>query len=79
MAHLDRYADGPLALLIQTEEGNGAVLVAEGGPAHVENILQSFQIDGAVDAQVFTCALGYVASQLHVHGDGPVLHRGIDP
>src|ERR1700722_9020745 len=53
-AHLNRCADCPFSIRIQTKEGDGAVLVAESRTADIKNILHPFQIDGAVNTQVCT-------------------------
>src|ERR1700759_2357311 len=77
-AHLHRNPYRSLAFRIHTEKADGAVLVAKSGPAHVENVLHSFEVDGAIDAQVRTRTLGEIAGQLDVYGDGSVLNGRID-
>src|ERR1700678_2950410 len=60
--YLDRNTDSPFSVRIHAEKADGAVLVAKGGPAYVENILHSFKIDRAVNAQVGTRAIGQIAN-----------------
>src|ERR1700729_720121 len=78
-ANLDRNAHRPFTVRIQFEESNGALLVAERRPAYVNHIFQSFQVDRAVDAQVFPRTIRYIANQLYVDSDGSIYHGRIDP
>src|SRR5947209_8010386 len=77
-AKLHLNAGSSLAIGINLKHAYGALLLAESRTSYIEHIIQALQGDRTVYAQVRTHALGQLAFQLHVHGDGSILHRRIN-
>ncbi len=55
-----------------------ALLLTVGGPPDVEDVVEPFELDRAVHAEVGPRALRQLALQRHVHRDGAVLHGRVD-
>ena len=60
------------------ENADGAVLLAERGPADIDDIIEPLELDRSVDAQVGTRAFRQFAIDRDIDRDGPLLDRGID-
>src|ERR1039458_1447601 len=72
----DLHLVGVLAVGLQLEQRNGAVLLPEHGPAYEHHVVELFQLDGAVHAQIGPGAGRKRPLERHVHGDGAV-HDGL--
>src|SRR3954469_3216416 len=66
------------AIVENLEETDLALVLAEGGAAHEQDVVQPFELDRAVDAQIRNGAFGQRAGQRHVHRPRAVLHRRVD-
>ena len=66
------------AVAAEPEEADDALLLAVGGPADVEDVVEPLELDRAVHAQVRPRALRQFALQRDVHGHGAVLHGRVD-
>ncbi len=60
------------------ENSDGVVFLAKSRPADINDIVQSFELDGSIDAQIRARAFGQIAVERHVDRDGSLLDRGID-
>src|SRR6185295_4564302 len=78
-AQLDRHPHRLLAVLDQLEQLDLAVGLADGGAADVEDVLQAFDLDGAVYREVRPGARGQRTVERHVHHHRAVLRRRGDP
>src|SRR5215471_14632813 len=63
--HLCPYC--AIAFAVEDEHGDGAVLLTERWAPNVQHVFQLLEIDGAVNAQIRTCALRQLSSQLYVN------------
>ena len=66
------------AVRADLEQADGALVLAERRAPHEQHVVQPFELDRAVDAQVGHGALRQIAGQRHVHRARAVLHRRID-
>src|SRR5437588_207547 len=73
-----RNPHAALVVGIKFEQADGAALLSEGWTSDVKNIVEAFQIDSSVHAQVGTSSLGKVAGEFHVNRDGSVLNGWIN-
>ena len=64
--------------LIDPEQADRALLLAEGRAADEEHVVEPLELDGAVDAQVGTRAARQLAGELDVDRDGALLRRRVD-
>src|SRR3954451_9398408 len=62
-----------LPVSIEAEQRNRAVRLPENRTANVHDLLQSFQLDRSINAQVRSCSGWQGSFKAHVHGHGPVL------
>ncbi len=77
---LHLHARGLGAVGRQAEQADGAFLLPEGGSADDERVVDAFEFDGALDAQVGPRAAGQRSVvEGHVHQHGARLHGGVDP
>ena len=60
------------------ENADGAVVLAKSGPADVDDVVESLELDRAVDAQIGARAFRQFAVDRHIDRDRSLLHRGID-
>src|SRR5437764_12974737 len=73
-----RHARSALAVSAELKQANGAAFLTERRTAHVENVVQSFQINRSIDTQIRSCAFRKFSSKFDVDGHSSVLHAGID-
>src|SRR6185436_20985477 len=77
LAELDLDARGLVAVLVDEEETDEALLLSERGPADVQGVLETVELDRSIHREIRARSLRQLALEGHVHGDGPVLRRGI--
>src|SRR5438477_5461395 len=77
-AKLHLHALGVHAVGGHLEEADDALILAEGGPAHEEDVVQPLELDRAVDAQIRHRTARQVADERDVDGPRAILHRRID-
>src|SRR6185436_8623370 len=68
LAQLHLSAAGFPGRRIEPEEPDGALLLAEGRAADVQDVVQTLQLDGAVDAEVGSRTARQFAFERDVHG-----------
>ena len=78
LAELDVDADGFRAVVDQLEQTDGAVRLAVNGAADEENVLEIFEFDGAIDAEIGAGAKRERLDDLDVDGDGAIYHGRVD-
>ena len=77
-AELDLGADGVVGVGGELEDADGALLLAEGGTADVDDVVEALELDGAVNGEVGTGTAGELVGDGDVDEDGAVLHGGVD-
>src|ERR1035437_6230430 len=78
-AEFDLRAHRVIAVGVELEDTDLALLLAERGPPDVNDVVEPLELNGAIDGKIGACALRQLGGDEHVDGDGAVLHGGIDP
>ncbi len=65
-------------LAVEFENADGGAVLGEGRAADEEDVVEPFELDRAVHAQVRARALGKLAIEGDVHRDGALFDRRID-
>src|SRR5258708_27058535 len=66
------------AIGIKLKQADRAIFLAGRRTANGENVVEMFQINGSIDAEVGSCSLGEFPGQLYIHGDGAALNGWVD-
>ncbi len=71
--HTNRFAVGG-----QFEDANRRSVLRKGRPADIENVVEPFELDRPVDAEIGARAFRECAVECHIDRDGALFDRGID-
>src|SRR5207248_9354828 len=66
-----------LGVRLKLEHSHSALFLAKSGSTHIQHVGKPLKVDSAIDAEIGTHA-GSRAFELHVYGDGAILHRWIN-
>jgi len=72
-AKFDGDANGAFAIINELEERGLALGLALDGPAHIQNIVEVFELDGAVHAEIRARPRRKRIVECDIHGDSAVL------
>ena len=78
LAEFDRNAHRMSSVLDQLEQCDGPLLLTENRTTDMDHVLEVFELDGSIDAEVGSNAFGQLALEGHVHRDSPVLNSRVD-
>ena len=78
-AQLYLGASSFLAVRAKLEHTHGLLRLTERRPVDIENVPQSFEFNGSIDAQIGTSALRQAFGKRNVHSESAFARRRIDP
>src|SRR6266581_1575331 len=77
LAELYRSARRFRGAVDELEHADGVVLLSECWPAHVNDVIQMFELDRSIDAEIRSGALRQRLVEGDIDSHGPLLHCGI--